>query len=150
MRVVKMDKAHWKAIKKVFTPAPRDAQAERSAIAKAVGAFEVIAGAQTGTSNDIGGTFYKFGPGQLDCVDESINTTIYLNMLEQSALMRFHHVLSPTARLPIIHAGRWPHQSAVIEDIESGERFVVDSWFHDNGVVAEIVSIKEWKDGWKP
>jgi hypothetical protein len=87
---------------------------------------------------------------QHDCVDESLNTTIYLTLLEQKGLLRHHNVEDPTVRLPIIHSGRWPHQTAVISEIETSKFYAVDSWFHDNGAKAEIVPLRKWKDGWKP
>lgn len=125
-------------------------EAERERIKTAIGLFEQKVGAKTGTSVDIHGTFFKTGKYQLDCVDESTNTTVYLSLLQQKGLIRFHRVEGPSVRLPLIHAGRWPHQTAVITELNTSEFFAVDSWFHDNGAPAEIISLKEWKEGWKP
>ena len=70
--------------------------------------------------------------------------------MQQKGLLKFHTVQSPTVRLPIIHAGRWPHQTAVISQNKNGQFYAVDSWFQDNGSPAEIVRLETWKDGWKP
>ncbi|MCC6597759.1 MAG: hypothetical protein IT559_03100 [Alphaproteobacteria bacterium] len=139
-----------KKIQKIFIPAATTAQAERTQIASAIGLLERIIGEQTGTQNDRAGTFRKVGDNQLDCVDESTNTTIYLLLLKEMNLLKFHDIEAPTVRLPIIHAGRWPHQTAVIHENGNGTKFAVDSWFHDNGANAEIITLKQWKDGWKP
>lgn len=139
----------WRKIKTVMTPTQSPGK-ERINLAKAIGLFEKISGAQTGTHVDIRGTFKKLGNKQLDCVDESTNTTIYLMLLEQKGLLRHHYILPPDVRVPLIHAGRWPHQTAVIAEKETGERFAVDSWFHDNGAAAEVIPLKQWKEGWKP
>jgi hypothetical protein len=44
------------------------------------------------------------------------------------------------------------HYSAVIEELADGEaaRFVVDSWFVDNGQPAVILPLDEWKKGAGP
>lgn len=147
---VELTDADWQLIQRAFTPAPKNPQAERESIKTAVALFEQKVGNQTGTHVDEWGTFRKTGHYQLDCVDESTNTTIYLDVLSQQGLLRFHNVESPTARFPIIHAGRWPHQTALISEKDSNAFYVVDSWFHDNGHPPEIVGLKQWKEGWKP
>lgn len=137
-------------VKKIFTPPPKTPEKERAAIARAIGAFERIVGKKTKTAQDQAGTFRKTGPGQLDCVDESTNTTVYLLLLKEKGWLKFHEVAAPASRVPIINAGRWPHQTAVIRETATGGLFAADSWFHDNGADAEIVPLERWKDGWKP
>lgn len=141
----------WAKIERIMR-ATTSAEKERENIKKAIGAFEQIVGEKTGTKTDKGGTFAKMfsKDTQQDCVDESLNTTIYLTLMQQKGLLKFHKVSAPNVRLPIIHAGRWPHQTAVMQGIESQKLYAVDSWFHDNGYDAEIVTLESWKDGWKP
>ena len=43
-----------------------------------------------------------------------------------------------------------PHTTAVIEDIGTGTRYAVDSWFFDNGIPPAIVELSAWKKGWGP
>lgn len=148
--VIALSAEDWKTIHKIFNLPPSDASDERARISLAVGAFEKIAGAQDGTSGDVAGTFRKTGRYQLDCVDESVNTTVYLSLLEQAGLLRFHAIEGPTMRLPLIDAGHWPHQTAVIREKSSKIRFAVDSWFRDNGAPADIIKLDKWKKGWKP
>lgn len=147
---VTLSRAEWQKIARLFSPPSRNAKEERTRIAKAIGTFEQIIGPKTGTQNDRYGTFQKLGADQHDCVDESTNTTSYMLALQQRGHIKFHTINAPNVRLPIIHAGRWPHQSATITEIKSEESFAVDSWFHDNGAPAEITPLKQWKDGWKP
>ena len=146
---VTLDEAEWKDIEKSFKPKPKNAEKERQALARAIGVFETKVGAITGTHVDHSGTFEKMGHYQLDCVDESTNSTVYLALLEQKGLMRFHSTQAPTVRLPF-QTGRWPHQTAVIVEKENGALFAVDSWFHGNGFSAEIMPLNVWKDGWNP
>lgn len=147
---VTLNKKDWRKIVHLFKPPAKTPEKERQNIAKALGLMEKIAGAQTGTQDDQPGTFRAWGDDQLDCIDESTNTTTFLSLLEQKKLMRHHRLLAPTARLPIVHAGRWPHQTAVIAETDGGAYFAVDSWFGKNGDPADIVALEQWKDGWKP
>lgn len=137
----------WKRVKKNFKPKAKTAEKERAQIAKAIATMEQIIGPITGTDGDIGDTFKKTGAGQLDCVDESTNTSVYLDLLKQEGLMRFHDVGAPESRTPLF---KWPHQTATMVETETGERFAVDSWFTDNGKEVYILPLDEWKDGWKP
>lgn len=140
-----------KPVKKLFTPPPKTPEKERAVIAQAIGRLERIVGAKTGTAQDQAGTFRKTGRGQLDCVDESTNTTVYLLLLKEKGWLKFHDINAPTSRLPIIHAGHWPHQTAVIRETGQYDKlYAVDSWFRDNGADADIVPLEQWKEGWKP
>jgi hypothetical protein len=140
----------WKQVAKIFRPKVTNAADERKRIAKAVGLLERIVGPKNGTQHDVRGTFRETGDRQLDCVDESTNTTTYLALLKSEGLLKFHDINGPTMRLPIVNAGRWPHQTAVITDKTTGIAYAVDSWFQDNGADADIVDLKTWKSGWKP
>lgn len=147
---VSLNAQEWSAIDALFSPPSRNAEDERAQIAKAVGLFERIVGAKTGTQADIHGTFGHIGPFQQDCIDESTNTTVYLSLLAQRHLLRFHNASAPDTRSPLFLSGRWPHRTAVIVENDSHTPYAVDSWFHDNGSDAEVLPLALWKDGWKP
>ena len=142
----------WQQIETAFTPAPQTPEDERRAIARAIGVFETLAGTKAGTNYDKGGTFRRMMADgtQLDCVDESLNSTIYLTLLDRKGLLKFHSIGAPEVRLPLIHAGRWPHQTATIIDKQNQIPYAADSWFHDNGYPAEVIPLEKWKKGWKP
>ncbi len=129
-----------------FTP---NAEQERDMISKAIGAFERIVGDKTGTATDLAGTFGNSDhPGQLDCNDEAINSTTYMRLMRQKGLIKLHEVEDMRTR-NFFFTG-WPHSTAVIHDIATGERFAVDSWFYDNGLPATIVPFAKWKSGYVP
>lgn len=140
----------WAEIESAFLPAPRDAAAERAAIAQAIGAFERRAGAVAGTTGDIAGTFGRVGDFQQDCIDESTNTTVFLGLLEDRGLLKFHDVLTPAGRFPVLAGSFWPHHTAAVADRGTGQSFAVDSWFEDGGKPAHVVPLAEWSAGWKP
>lgn len=111
--------------------------------------MEALIGPLTGTSNDRGRNFQGVGTdGQMDCIDESTNTTSYLTMLVQDGLVTRHSVQDRVTRGFFIFG--WPHTTAVIRDNESGERFAVDSWFLDSGEPPFILPLQVWRDGWEP
>lgn len=134
----------WKTVRAGLPGA--SAQDERTKIAKSIGAFERIVGAIAKTDKDVAGTYVQTGLYQHDCVDESTNTTTYLMLLDQNGWLKFHEVLAPTSRMFF----SLPHSTAVIRDKTTGERYAVDSWFHDNGAEAEIVPLSKWKMRWHP
>ena len=141
----------WQEVTALFKPPSQNAIQERERLANAIGIFETKVGAINGTDQDMFGTFRKLGTNQHDCVDESVNSTIYLSLLEKGGFLNFHSIGAPDTRIPLIHyMGRWPHQSAVIFEKDTGQPYAVDSWFHSNGYPAEIVPLQDWKHGWKP
>lgn len=141
--------SQWTAVHTLFEPTPTSAEDERERIAAAVALMERMTGEQAGTDGDVGGTFSGMGHmRQLDCVDETVNTTTYLILLREQGLIRWHVLDNPATRGYFVTG--WPHATAVIEEKDTGERFAVDSWFGNNGEPPAIVALPDWYDGWKP
>lgn len=138
----------WQKVVAVFS-ATKDAAQERRQIADAIGVLEKIVGVKTNTSTDRAGTFDNSDfPGQLDCNDEAINTTTYMRLMRQQGLIKLHEIEDIRTR-NFFFTG-WPHSTAVIHEIASGQRYAVDSWFYDNAVPATIVPFELWKSGYVP
>ncbi|MDR0379350.1 MAG: hypothetical protein LBI62_05315, partial [Candidatus Accumulibacter sp.] len=73
-----------------------------------------------------------------------------LRLLERRGLLRFHRALEPVARWRFLI---FPHHSAQIEETRddgAGARFVVDSWFFDNGHPAAVLPLEAWLRGQDP
>lgn len=147
---IELNKHDWKKIDKAFGKKAKTAEQEREKIAKTIGVFEQIVGPITGTDGDRPGTFEKTGPGQLDCVDESTNTTIYMMLLKQKGLLKFHTIEQPQVRYPLVSGRGWMHQSAVVRETKTGDEYAIDSWFDEPGQPARIVAIPDWMAGWTP
>jgi hypothetical protein len=146
---VQLSAAQWKSVRNVFSPMPSDAASERACIALAIGVAESIVGPLTGTDADIGGSFQgAFRKNQMDCEDEAVNTCTYLIMMQADGLITYHDIYKPTMRGFVVMG--WPHVATVVKDKQTGEKFVVDSWFEDNGHPAYVVPYKQWKSGWRP
>ena len=141
--------SEWQQINQIFAIKAVNAAQERSQIAMAIGALEKIIGLKIGTSYDLAGTFDSGSRhGQLDCNDEAINSTTYMRLLKLSGFMPFHAIEDTRTRNFFFNG--WPHSTAVMRDIKTGERFAVDSWFYDNGAPATIVPFALWKSGYIP
>ena len=126
-----------------------DPAAERKILAEVVGQLYAWAGEQSDIKNDRGGNLADgHSPGRMDCIDHSTSTTRLLELIEAYGFLRWHRVSD-------IEVRNWAfvfpsHYSAVIEEKASAARFVVDSWFVDNGQPAVILPLDEWKKGAGP
>lgn len=139
----------WAAIKALFRKPPSTAEQERERLKMAIALIEYLVGDLAGTSQDKAGDLAGLGlPGQQDCIDESVNTSLYLTLLQSVGLMRFHSVEDRATRSYVIFG--YPHTTAVIRENPSGKKFAVDSWFYDNGKPPVIIPLETWKDGWEP
>ena len=150
-RHISLTDDEWQNITSVFMNASMvsNADQERNLIAQAIGAFESIVGGKIGTETDLAGTFGNSDyPGQLDCNDEAINSTTYMRLMRQNGLIKFHEIEDMRTR-NFFFSG-WPHSTAVIHEMATGERYAVDSWFYDNGFPATIVPFAVWKSGYIP
>ena len=137
---VRYSDAQWGEIRSLFAR-PMGAFEEKQAIRRAVATMERFSGEQTGTYRDVGGNIADEYVGQHDCIDESTNTFQYLSALEQLELLKFHRV-EPKQRRIVWLATHW---TAVIAEIDSDEKFAVDSWYRDNGELPYIQPLADWQ-----
>lgn len=143
-QVISITNEEWREVSGWFHPKAATPEEERQQIKKAVGWMEVVVGKHTPTHRDTGLDLDYGGefPGQLDCIDESLNTTTYLRLFENYDLLRHHRVLDRAYRRAIFDQ----HWAGQIEELESGKRYVVDSWFQDNGILPYVQELGEWED----
>lgn len=145
---VQLNDEQWHSIQLQFAD-NHSPQQERENIRRAIARMESMVGKITGTHVDKAMTLPHLGEeGQLDCIDESINTTFYLMMMANDGLLRWHEVETRKTRGFFLFG--WPHTTAVIRERQSGRKFAVDSWFLDNGEPPYILPLEQWQDGWEP
>jgi hypothetical protein len=146
----------------------RNAADEREKLSLAIGWLLGWAGRQTPIAADRGGNTADDGVyGRMDCIDHATTDTRLLRLLEARGWLRFHRVLEPVWRvLYLVQV----HHAAQIEEIVDAEvavdrqptagvgnpagdasaepaRYVVDSWFGDNGQPALVIDLQRWLDG---
>ena len=146
---VELDAATWARIRAAFAPAPADAAAEREQIISAIALFENAIGDRLGTHRDIPGLagILAGDPTQQDCIDESINATVFLILLRDQGLLRWHAPSAPAFRGVFVDF-RWYHQTAVLREKATGEEFALDTWFRKNGERAYLVRLEDWRWGY--
>lgn len=143
---------------------PSSAAEERNALANVVGQLYYWAGQQTPVWADKGGNTSDDGVnGAMDCIDHSTTTTRFLKMLERRGLLRYHEVADIAYRRRFL---LFDHFSAEIKELprplsaslvdvgmaegEKPQRYVVDSWFVNNGEPAVIFPLENWMAGASP
>ena len=139
----------WAQVTAPFAQPATDPADERQRIGRAVALFEQIVGRKTGTEADTGGLTYIVAgnPTQLDCIDETTNTTTYVTLLQAHGLLRWHQPGQPASRGFFLD-GRWYHETAVLVEQPSGTEFAIDSWVDDNGKPPLIVPLEQWQWTW--
>lgn len=89
--------------------------------------------------------------GRTDCIDNSSNTTTYLQILRDIGELPGWTVSSPQVRNRFDFNS--VHWTAVIVDTNSGRSWSVDSWFRPNGHLPMVLPLQDWideKKGWEP
>ena len=134
----------WPSIAGWFTSQATTAAEERQQIRQALGWMEVVVGKHTPTHRDKGLNLPEGAqfPGQLDCIDESMNTTTYLRLFEKEGLLTHHKVLDRAYRRALFNQ----HWAGQVEELKTGKRYVFDSWFQDNGFLPYLQLSSEWED----
>ncbi len=123
-----------------------DAWEERQKMLEAVATIEEIVGTYTPTYRDVGKNWpinnseLAGKPGQMDCIDESINSTTYLKMMEREGLFKFHIVRDRAYRKSFLRQ----HWAAQIVETRNGHHYIIDSWFKDNGELPYLVKGEAW------
>ncbi|MEE9447340.1 MAG: hypothetical protein V3V09_05225 [Arenicellales bacterium] len=142
-QTISLSQSEWDSVANWFAQASPNAAAERGHIKNAIGWMEVIVGKHTPTHRDVGGDLPDEAefPGQLDCIDESLNTTAYLKLFEENDLLKHHKVIDRAYRRAIFDQ----HWAGQIETLEGAEQWVVDSWFQHNGYLPYIQTTQEWE-----
>ena len=143
---ISLTEAEWKRISGWVEALAKDAGEEREKLAQAVAEYEKIAAAKAGTSGDKARTGMN-SDRQLDCIDESLNTTSILLLLQEKGFIGYHSLNGTEGRG---EAFDWPHFATSLRETKSGDIYVIDSWFRDNGEKADILSLADWKRGWNP
>lgn len=141
-QIVSLSEQEWQGVAGWLEPPAETAADERRRLRRAIGWMETLVGQRTPTYRDVGlnELLPDEAPGQQDCIDESINTTTYLRLLEADGKLRWHRVLDRAYRRAILDQ----HWAGQIEEKATGKRYVVDSWFKDNGYLPFVQSLTEW------
>jgi hypothetical protein len=144
--VVRFDEAALAAVANEFHGVASP-DAERAALARAVGRLYALAALATPIGNDRGENVYDGGiDGSMDCVDHSNNTTEFLRIAERRGWLHHHHQGERVRRGWFMTV----HWTATVVEDPSGRRYAVDSWFFDPGQPAFVQPLETWRAGARP
>jgi len=125
-----------------------DATSERSQIQRAVQALYWLSAQDSPLWHDKGGDrFDNNADGRMDCIDHSHNDSAFLQFLATQGWLHFHRVD------PIVRRTRWlvtQHFASHITEQDTGQEWVVDSWFNSFGEPPVVVPLALWKEGFSP
>lgn len=135
----------WNSVRTVFATPSKDAAEERAKIGQAIALIEYYVGPLAGTQDDLPkAPLVRSSYTEQDCIDETVNTTKYLGFLEKDGLLKFHRTGSPVYKGLMVD-GVYPHNSASIVEIQSGEIYVVDSYIYENAATPDIRPYDSWR-----
>ena len=146
---VRLSEADMAVLAGIMEAGRESPQAERAAVARAVMWVEERVGPVVGSHADIGGLDIQNAgvPGQMDCLDETTNTTTTLILLAENGLLNHHTPGYPVARGFFLD-GRYPHATAVMTETASGEKWAVDPWPYANAENVDVKPLDEWFNTW--
>lgn len=140
----------WNEVLASFTPAASNAQEERAQIAKGAATFEQFMNKASGLPQDNAEARHlPENDGQMDCIDETVNMSQYLEFVDSAGVLKFHSAGKPIHRGYFID-GKWPHNTATIQDKTSGKIYAVDSFYRNMGEEPYIIESRVWLANWKP
>lgn len=147
---VSLSEKDWAYVTRPLRKKAKNAAQERVHIAKAIGRMEKIVQHNTGMNADFGqATTFENDQHQMDCLDETINTSRTLAFLASDDLLQYHTVGEPVHRGYFVD-GMWPHNSAAVIEKASGDIYTMDSYYFDNGARVDVVALDVWLDEWRP
>ena len=132
-------------IRQIMEQGRESAPAERAALKQAIAFMETASRKKLRYARDVEFSYQKNSGkrGQMDCVDESLNTISYLKYLHAHGYLRYHVPLRHYAQRGLLVDGRYPHKSARMRD-NQGVDWAVDSWKRPNGGQPEIFLLAKW------
>ena len=142
-QIISFNANNWQRVRNIFKESRLNQFEEKLAIRKAVALMEQLSGDIVGTSLDKAGNYPGYDiDKQQDCIDESKNTYQYLKALETENLLEWHRTE------PRQHRIVWfiDHWTAVISEVDSGQKFAVDSWYRDNAQPPYLQKLEDWEE----
>ena len=134
----------WNTVRQIFKTKSTTAESERHQIAQAIALIEQYTGAIIGTDQDLPkAPIIKKSDKELDCIDETVNTTKYLKFLADDGLLAFHKVGNPVYKGFGVN-GVYPHNSATVVEIQTGHVYVIDSYIYKNGSQPNVRNLDHW------
>jgi hypothetical protein len=143
---VSVDGAWLSRARSTLRAAQGSASAERRAIGEVIRSYTAYLASSLGGKPDVPGSPFRMSGvhGQMDCLDETSNTTSLLLVLQEQGFLTHHVVEHPESRGFFLD-GRYPHFTAVIAEKQTGAGWAVDPWEKAPGQRPDILPLDQWR-----
>ena len=133
------------ALTKILAAGKASAVAERAAVQKAVVWFDRRVGPVIGTDKRIANADFRYFDDKhnFDCWDTTRNVTSLLLVLQDWGLLKHHTVGEPQYRGNALVL-QTPHNTAVLTDRVTNERWVVDLWTRGYAQAPDVKPVDQW------
>jgi len=140
---VALTTAEWREVRAPFARRPRSAGDERRALAEALRRIELIVGKKTGYDTDEAYSSLQLSGNSQDCVDEMVNAAVYLALIDEAGLMRYH-VQGQRVTIGLMTRRFWTHTVSSIFQKDNGQEFIIDTWAVKVGQTPYVMDRKDW------
>lgn len=141
LKSIQIGEQTWERVTTLFSH-NQSAGDERLAIRQAVAWLEQEAALHSPVGIDQPQNYNELHEnGRQDCVDEATNTTHFLLLLENENLLQWHKTANRAYRAYFLVD---QHFTAQIVHRQTGQLYVVDSWFLANGQLPFIQTYQDW------
>jgi hypothetical protein len=133
------------AVTQIMAAGRASAAAERAAVQKAVIWFDRRVGPVIGTDKRIANADFRYFDDKhnFDCWDTTRNVTSLLLVMQEWGLFRHHTVGEPKYRGNALVL-QTPHNTPVLIERLTGERWVVDMWTRGYAQAPEVMTVDKW------
>jgi hypothetical protein len=135
------------ALTRIMAAGRANAAAERAAVQKAVIWFDRRVGPVIGTDKRIANADFRYFDDKhnFDCWDTTRNVTSLLLVMQDWGLFKHHTVGEPKYRGNALVL-QTPHNTPVLVQNASNERWVVDMWTRGYAQAPEVMTVDKWVD----
>ncbi|MGO4525480.1 hypothetical protein AB4097_11525 [Microvirga sp. 2MCAF35] len=143
---ISVDGAWLSRAREILRAGQGSPDAERRALGEVIRSYTAYLATSLGGKPDTPGSPPQMSGvyGQMDCLDETANTTSVLLVLQEQGLLAYHAVQYPESRGFFLD-GRYPHFTAVITERRTGTAWAVDPWKKAPGQRPDILPLTRWR-----
>lgn len=132
-------------LRSILTGGRASAAQERKALQRAFVWFDRRVGRDIGTTRRVARADFRAGDDahNFDCFDTTRNAVSLLLIFQEWGLLNHHIVGDPEFRGNVL-AGQTPHNTAVLIEKKTGQKWVIDMWTTAYGQVPDVMPLDKW------
>ncbi len=132
-------------LKNIIARGRASAAEERKALQRAFVWFDRRVGHDIGTSQRVARADFRAGDDarNFDCFDTTRNAVSLLLIFQEWGLLNHHVVADPEFRGNVL-VGQTPHNTAVLIEKKTGQKWVIDMWTTAYGQVPDVMPLDRW------